>query len=112
MKKLILLLTLLFTFTTNNAQSSNDLDPTLYGYWMNIEGEVLLIQPNNTFVRRTSTKIISTGRLEIVEDDLRVIRTDIPDEYNLIYFINYETFAVTKPRNSDTAWLFTKVQDL
>ena len=42
----------------------------------------------------------------------KIIRVDKPDEYNLIYFINYETFAVTKPRNSDTAWLFTKVQDL
>ena len=108
MKKLILLLTLLFTFTTNNAQSSNDLDPTLYGYWMNIEGEVLLIQPNNTFVRRTSTKIISTGRLEIVEDDLRVIRTDIEDEYSLGFHVRNNIFVVYKPRSTE-AWLFTKI---
>tara|TARA_B100001769_G_C21980851_1_gene527375 strand:- start:626 stop:958 length:333 start_codon:yes stop_codon:yes gene_type:complete len=108
MKKLILLLTLLFTFTTNNAQSSNDLDPTLYGYWMNIEGEVLLIQPNNTFIRRTSTKIISTGRLEIVEDDLRVIRTDIEDEYSLGFHVRNNIFVVYKPRSTE-AWLFTKI---
>ena len=108
MKKLILLITLLFTFTTTNSQSSNDLDPTLYGYWMNTDGEVLLIQTNNTFVRRTSTKIISSGRLEIVEDDLRVIRTDIEDEYSLGFHIRNNIFVVYKPRSSE-AWLFTKI---
>ena len=94
MKKIILLLTLLFTFITINAQSSDRLDPTLYGYWMNTDGEVLLIQTNNTFVRRTSTKIISSGRLEIVEDDLRVIRTDIEDEYSLGFRIRNTIFVV------------------
>ena len=43
MKKLILLLTLLFTFITTNAQSSNDLNPNLYGIWVNIDGEHLII---------------------------------------------------------------------
>jgi hypothetical protein len=108
MKKLILLLTLLFTFITINAQSFDRLDPTLYGYWMNTDGEVLLIQTNNTFVRRTSTKIISSGRLEIVEDDLRVIRTDIEDEYSLGFHIRNNIFVVYKPRSSE-AWLFTKI---
>jgi|TARA_R110000796_G_scaffold92775_1_gene197156 hypothetical protein len=108
MKKLLLILTLLFTFITTNAQSSVDLNPTLYGYWMNTDGEVLLIQTNNTFVRRTSTKIISTGRLEIIEDDLRVIRTDIEDEYSLGFHVRNNIFVVYKPR-SEKAWLFTKI---
>ena len=85
-----------------------DLNPTLYGYWMNTDGEVLLIQTNNTFVRRTSTKIISTGRLEIIEDDLRVIRTDIEDEYSLGFHVRNNIFVVYKPR-SEKAWLFTKI---
>ena len=112
MKKLILLLTLLFTFITTNAQSSNDLNPNLYGIWINIDGEHLIIRYDNTFERRTKTKVLAAGYITSKNNQLHIIRVDKPDEYNLIFFINYETFAVTKPRNSDTAWLFTKVQDL
>jgi len=112
MKKLILLITLLFTFTTTNAQLSNDLNPNLYGIWINTDGERLIIRYDNTFERRTKTKILAEGYITSKNNQLHIIRVDKPDEYNLIYFINYETFAVTKPRNSDTAWLFSKIQDL
>lgn len=108
MKKLILLLTLLFTFITTNAQLSDRLDPNLYGYWINTDNEILYIQLNNTFIRRTSTEIISSGRLEVVDGDLRVIRVDIEDEYSLGYHVRNNIFVVYKPR-STKAWLFTKI---
>mgnify|MGYP001448781854 CR=1 FL=1 len=115
MKKLILLLTLLFTFITTNAQSFNelkDLNNSVNGIWIKIDEKNLIIRYDNTFERRTKTKVLAAGYITSKDNQLHIIRVDKPDEYNLIYFINYETFAVTKPRNSDTAWLFTKVQDL
>lgn len=114
MKKIILLLILLFTFITTNAQSSNELNPNLYGYWINLDGDILHIQLNNTFIRRNSAKIISTGKLEIVDGDLRVIRTDVNDEYSLGFHIRNAVFVVTKPKRlvkpfESQAWLFTKI---
>jgi len=91
MKKLILLITLLFTFTTTNAQLSNDLNPNLYGIWINTDGERLIIRYDNTFERRTKTKILAEGYITSKNNQLHIIRVDKPDEYNLIYFINYET---------------------
>jgi hypothetical protein len=45
-----------------------------------------------------------------VEDNrIKVYRQDINDEYELGYFINEQTFVVSKPGEPDRAWLFYKL---
>ena len=108
MRKLLFILLVFFT-TLGYSQRSTDLDPTLYGYWMNGDGEVLIIQTNNTFNRRTASKILAAGRLELVNNEIRVIRTDIEEEYTLGFRVRNDIFVVTKPGFPGQAWLFTKI---
>ena len=109
MRKLLLFLFLLVSVSLTHGQRSTNLDPSLYGYWLNGDGEVLIIQLDNTFTRRTTTKVISTGRLELVDNELRVIRTDIEAEYSLGYHVRNDLFVVAKPGDANEAWLFTKI---
>ena len=71
---------------------SNSIPPELYGNWYNQEQELLTIQPNHTFIRR----------------ELRVIRTDVSDEYDLLFHIGNTSLVVTKPRSQE-AWLFYRL---
>ena len=109
MRKLLLVLFLLFSVSLTHSQKKTDLNPSLYGYWVNLDGEVLIIELNNTFTRRTSNKILAAGKLEIVDDEIRVIRTDTDEEYSLGYKVRNDIFVVTKPGTRDRAWLFSKV---
>lgn len=81
---------------------------TLYGSWYNLDQELLIIQPNETFTRRNTEGILASGRLELVNGELRVIRDDIDDEYSLLFYIGNESFVVTKPRSME-AWLFYRL---
>jgi hypothetical protein len=108
MRKLLFVLLVFFT-TLGYSQRSTDLDPTLYGYWLNGDGEVLIIQTNNTFTRRTASKILAAGKLDLVDGEIRVIRTDIEDEYSLGFHVRKDIFVVTKPGYPQQAWLFTKI---
>ena len=87
---------------------SNSIPPELYGNWYNLDQELLIIQPNDTFTRRSTEGILAQGKLEIVEGELRVIRTDVSDEYGLLFYIGNTSLVVTKPR-SQQAWLFYKL---
>ena len=109
MRKLLLILFLLFTVNTVHSQKQDKLDPSLYGYWLNLDGEVLIIELNNTFTRRTASKVLAAGRLELIDGEIRVIRTDIDQEYTLGYHVRNDIFVITKPGTRDKAWLWTKV---
>lgn len=105
MRKLII-----FLFITSFcfAQKPQPIPPTLYGSWYNLDQELLIIQPNETFTRRNTEGILASGRLELVNGELRVIRDDIDDEYSLLFYIGNESFVVTKPRSME-AWLFYRL---
>jgi hypothetical protein len=105
MKNLILSLTILLSSLTVSANETN---PKIYGYWLNNDSEILLIQTDNTFSRRSKSDIIAQGELIIDENNISVLRSDTGEEYDLEYFLGEETLVVKKP-NSDQAWLFTKI---
>ena len=108
MKKLLIILTLLFTFNSVYSQKIEKIDPSLYGYWINMDNEVLIIQPNNTFTRRNGSETISKGKLQVVDGELLVIRTDIETEYSLGFVVREDIFVVAKP-DSSQAWVFTRL---
>ena len=105
MKNLILSLTILLS---SLSVSANDTNPKIYGYWLNTDSEILLIQTNNTFSRRSKSEVLAQGELIIDDNNISVLRTDTGEEYKLEYFLGKETLVVKKP-NSDQAWLFTKI---
>ena len=105
MKKLILFLLITsFCYT----QKSQPIPTELYGQWYNLDQELLTIQPNETFTRRNTKGILASGKLEIVNGELRVIRDDVDDEYSLLFYIGYTSLVVTKPRSQE-AWLFYRL---
>tara|TARA_B100000965_G_C19459170_1_gene698881 strand:+ start:524 stop:847 length:324 start_codon:yes stop_codon:yes gene_type:complete len=105
MKNLILSTAFLLSSFTLFADETN---PNIYGYWLNLDSEILLIQTDNTFTRRSESNILAKGEIIISEDNISVLRTDTGEEYTLEYFLGNETLVVKKP-NSDQAWLFTRV---
>ena len=107
MKNLILSLTILLS---SLSVSANDTNPKIYGYWLNTDSEILLIQTNNTFSRRSKSEVLAQGELIIDDNNISVLRTDTGEEYTLEYFLGKETLVVKKP-NSDQAWLFTKISN-
>ena len=110
MRKLFIIIALLFTFNSVSGQKTEKIDPTLYGYWINLDNEVLIIQPNNTFTRRTGSEILAEGKLMVKDGELLVIRTDIEEEYSLGFVVGEDIFVVTKPGITPTqAWLFTRL---
>jgi len=110
MRKLFLIIALFFSFNSLEAQKTKKIDPSLYGYWINLDSEVLIIQPDNTFTRRNSTQILAQGKLMVKDGDLLVIRTDVEEEYSLGFTIREDIFVVTKPGVSPPqAWLFTRL---
>ena len=90
------------------AQKSEPIPTELYGQWYNLDQELLTIQPNETFTRRNTKGILASGKLELVDGELRVIRDDIEDEYELLFYIGTTTLVITKPR-SQRVWLFHRL---
>ena len=105
MRKLIIIFLMATSFCYTQ---SNSIPPELYGNWYNQDQELLIIQPNDTFTRRSTEGILAQGRLEIVDGELRVIRTDVSDEYDLLFHIGDTSLVVTKPRSQE-AWLFYRL---
>ena len=105
MKNLILSLTILLS---SLSVSANDTNPKIYGYWLNTDSEILLIQTNNTFTRRSKSEVLAQGELIIDDNNISVLRTDTCEEYTLEYFLGKETLGV-KITHSDQALLFTKI---
>ena len=92
MRKLIFIFLIATSFCYTQ---SNSIPPELYGNWYNQEQELLTIQPNHTFIRRS-------------DGELRVIRTDVNDKYNLLFHIGNTSLIITKPRSQE-AWLFYRL---
>tara|TARA_Y100000004_G_C8924934_1_gene417183 strand:- start:93 stop:416 length:324 start_codon:yes stop_codon:yes gene_type:complete len=105
MKKLIIFLLMTsFCYT----QKPQPIPPELYGSWYNLDQELLTIQPNETFIRRDTKGILASGKLQLIDGELRVIRDDIEDEYELLFYIGNTSLIVTKPR-SKQAWVFYRL---
>ena len=87
----------------------------IYGFWASQDGEYVKINYDNTFSRfkieRGSKKniILAEGVVELVGKELRIIRKDTIDGYNLCYYVGNETLVICKPR-SEKAWLLQRIQ--
>jgi len=114
MKKTILLLLMMLTFSVSHSQKIEELNEVpqeLVGIWKSFENEFLRIGLRGDFQRvdGITRKVVSSGTIVVEGDRIKVYRQDIDDEYTLGYFINEQTFVVGKPRNPNRAWLFYKV---
>ena len=114
MKKTILVLLTILTFSISKAQEIPELNTVpseLVGIWKNFDNEFLVIRLRGEFERVSAKgKRLAVGIIKVKEDTINVIRTDIDDEYSLGYLVNDKTFVISKPRQSDRAWLFNKVK--
>jgi len=109
MKKLIVVLSLM---VGSLAFGQEDVPYRLLGVWANMDGELLTVNRNLNdviFIRKTSKQIKATGTIEMFDGQLRIVRRDKTDEYDLAYFIGKETMVITKPREVK-AWLWFRVQ--
>jgi len=109
MRKLLILISFIATTSLLSSQSDSSY---LYGLWVNLDKELLTIQPNNTFVRQTATNpstIISRGTLEVKNNELYVVRTDTGETYTLKFHVSENIFVVTKPGTDDKVWLFERL---
>ena len=113
MKKTILLLLTMLTFSVSNAQLEelNEVPQELIGVWKSFENEFLRIGLRGNFQRvdGVTRKVVSSGTIVVEDNRIKVYRQDINDEYELGYFINEQTFVVSKPGEPDRAWLFYKL---
>jgi len=113
MKKTILLLLTMLTFSVSNAQLEelNEVLQELIGVWKSFENEFLRIGLRGNFQRvdGVTRKVVSSGTIVVEDNRIKVYRQDINDEYELGYFINEQTFVVSKPGEPNRAWLFYKV---
>lgn len=109
MKKLIVVLSLM---VGSLAFGQEDVPYRLLGVWANMDGELLTVNrklDDVIFIRKTSKQIKATGTIEMFDGQLRIVRSDKKDEYDLAYFIGKETMVITKPREVK-AWLWFRVQ--
>ena len=113
MKKTILLLLTMLTFSVSNAQLEelNEVPQELIGVWKSFENEFLRIGLRGNFQRvdGVTRKVVSSGTIVVEDNRIKVYRQDINDEYELGYLINEQTFVVSKPGEPNRAWLFYKV---
>tara|TARA_B100001741_G_scaffold307822_1_gene303175 strand:+ start:222 stop:545 length:324 start_codon:yes stop_codon:yes gene_type:complete len=105
MKNFIISLTL---FISSLSYSASENPSNIYGYWLNNESEILLIQLDNSFKRSDKFSILAEGKVEFIDNTILVYRTDTNEEYVLEYFLGKETLVVMKP-NSQEAWLFSRI---
>ena len=115
MKKRFLILLAILSFGTSQAQEIEELNEVpqeLVGIWKSFENEFLRIGLRGDFQRvdGATKKLLSAGTIVVEEDRrIKVYRQDIDDEYTLGYFVNQQTFVVSKPGQPDRAWVFYKV---
>ena len=114
MKKIILTLLLVLSFSISQSQEIEELNEVPYelvGIWKSFDNEFLRIGLRGDFQRvdGATRKVVSSGTIVVEGNRIKVYRQDIDDEYTLGYFINEQTFVVGKPRNPNRAWLFYKV---
>ena len=116
MRKLLLVLLFLGSFVYGQKKEKIeyvDVPFEMYGVWKSVENEFLRISSdingNTKFQRVVGRKLLASGIIKRVENQLHIIRTDSREEYNLIFIIGNGNMVITKP-NSDRAWLWEKVQ--
>jgi len=114
MKKTILLLLTMLTFSVSQSQEIEELNQIpdeLVGVWKSFENEFLRIGLRGNFQRvdGVTRKVESAGTIVVEDGRIKVYRADIKDEYTLGYFVNEQTFVVSKPGEPNRAWLFYKV---
>ena len=101
-KLLVLLLFSVFTY-------AQDFTDNIYGAWVNTEGETLIVNEMNEFVRSYHGKVLAEGTITLVKGEMRVTRTDKNDGYDLGFFVGNETLIISRPK-STKAWLWYKIQ--
>lgn len=114
MRKIILTLLAVLTFSVSQSQEIeklNEVPQELVGVWKSFENEFLRIGLRGNFqiVDGVTRKVVSSGTIVVEDNRIKVYRQDINDEYELGYFINEQTFVVSKPGEPDRAWLFYKL---
>ena len=68
-------------FLSTFSYSDNNNPDNIYGYWLNNDSEILLIQTNNTFTRSDKYSVLAEGKLEFIDNKILVFRTDTEEEY-------------------------------
>ena len=115
MRKLLLLFLLtLSSFTySQKTEEYTDVPFEMYGVWRSVENEFLRISSdvngNTRFQRVEGRKLLASGEIKRVGNELHIIRSDSKEEYDLMFMIRNGFMVITKP-NSDRAWLWEKVQ--
>ncbi len=108
MKNLLLALALLVSGIT----MAQDLNPRAYGSWVNMDGDILFIQTNDTFQRLGNDgRILAAGVIQKKDSLWHIIREDkTAIEYDLELYLGNETLVISKPgTNGRSVWLFRKV---
>ena len=105
MKNFIIYLTI---FLSSYSFSATNNPNSIYGYWLNNDSEILLIQLDNSFKRSNKFSVLAEGNLEFIDNKILVYRSDTSEEYILEYHLGKETLVVMKP-NSSEAWLFSRI---
>jgi len=96
-------------FLSTFSYSDNNNPDNIYGYWLNNDSEILLIQTNNTFTRSDKFSVLAEGEIEFIDNKILVYRTDTIQEYILEYYLGNETLVVMKPNSQEEAWLFSRI---
>jgi hypothetical protein len=115
MKKLLVVLLVLSSFAYGQKKEKIkyvDIPFEMYGVWRSVENEFLRISSNingdTRFQRVVGRKLLASGVIKRVDNELHIIRTDSKERYNLIFMIRNDYMVITKP-DSDRAWLWEKV---
>ena len=115
MKKLFTLLFVLSTFAYGQKKEKIkyvDVPFEMYGVWRSVENEFLRISSDlngaTKFQRVEGRRLLASGEIKRIGNQLHIIRSDSREEYNLVFIINNGNMVITKP-NSDRAWLWEKV---
>lgn len=114
MRKLLVLLLVLSSFAYGQKEPEyTDVPFEMYGVWKSVENEFLKIyttfEGTTEFQRVIGRRVVARGEIKRVDNQLRIIRSDNTEEYNLVFIIGNGNMVITKP-NSDRAWLWDKVQ--
>ena len=96
-------------FLSTFSYSDNNNPDNIYGYWLNNDSEILLIQTNNTFTRSDKFSVLAEGEIQFIDNKILVYRTDTMQEYILEYYLGNETLVVMKPNSQEEAWLFSRI---
>lgn len=115
MKKLLLVLLVLSSFAYGQKKEKVeyvDVPFEMYGVWQSVENEFLRITTDingaTKFQRVQGRRLLASGEIKRVDNELHIIRSDNRQEYNLVFIIRNGFMVITKP-NSDRAWLWEKV---